>query len=225
MKIGIISDIHANIYGLKAVLKKMKRADVILCAGDIVGYYTFANEAIEEIKKNNIKCVLGNQDAYLLGAITMSKNPLIKAPLNFTRKIISKNNLEYLRKIKNGSAKIEIDGLKIMICHGSPWDKFEGYIYPDFNNFDKFKKIKSDLVILGHTHRPMIKKIGNLTIINPGSCGQPRDYNNKASCAIFDTKSKKAKIIRVKYDISKVLKALEKQNFDKKLGAMLKTGK
>lgn len=225
MKIGIIADIHSNIYGLKSVLKKLEEVDLILCAGDFIGYYTFVNEIFEEIKKRDIKCILGNHDAYLLGLIPLSTNHIITAPILYTKEHIAKENFDYLKNIGKASCELEIDNLKIKMYHGSPWDEFEGYVYPDFNNFSKFKGIEADLIILGHTHWPLIKKIDDLLIVNPGSCGQPRDYNPKASYAIFDTKTKNIVIERVKYDIDKVCEQARKENFDEKLIEILKRKK
>lgn len=224
MKIGIISDIHSNIYGLRAVLKELKKTDFIICAGDIVGYYTFVNEVFEEIKKNNIQTILGNHDGYLLGMIPESQNPITRLPLDFTKKNILPENIAYLEKIKNAKIELDIDGLKIKMYHGSPWQEFEDYVYPD-SDFAKFENIGADLVILGHTHWPVIKKIGRTLVVNPGSCGQPRDYDSRSSYGIFDTRTKEATIERVPYEIDEVCKAAEDQGFDKKLCQILKRKK
>ena len=222
MKIGIISDIHSNIEGLRNVLEKLKGVDVILCAGDITGYYTFINEVINEIKSKNIKTIIGNHDAYLLKLILLPKNLIIKKSISYTSSIISKENLAYLKKIKKASMEVKIDNLKIKMYHGSPWNEFEEYIYPDYQNFDKFLKVNADLIILGHTHIPMVKKLPGKIIINPGSCGQPRGNDRRASFAIFNTKTKKIKIEMVEYDVEKVINEAKKNKIDKKLINLLK---
>lgn len=226
MKIGIIADIHSNIYGLKSVFKELENIDTILCAGDIVGYYTFVNEVFDAIRKRNIKCVLGNHDAYVLNKLDiLSFNDIARASLLFTREHIARENLDYLKKIGKPSLKIEIDGLKISMYHGSPWDELEEYIYPNYSNFQKFKEIDADLIILGHTHWPMIKKVDGITILNPGSCGQPRDYDPRASFGIFDTATRNVAIKRVEYDINKVCEAVDKNGLDKELIKILKRAK
>jgi putative phosphoesterase len=217
MKIGIIADIHSNIFGLRAVLKKLEKMDVILCAGDIVGYYTFINEVFGEIKNRNIKCVLGNHDAYLLEMIPFPTNPIVKPPIIYTKEQILKENLDFLKKTGSASCELEIDNIKIKLYHGSPWDNFEEYIYPDYQNFEKFDEVAADLIILGHTHCPMIKKTGDKIILNPGSCGQPRDYDFRASYAIFDTKTREVIIQKIEYDFEKVCQAARKEKFDERL--------
>lgn len=226
MKIGIIADIHSNIYGLQAVLQELENIDTILCAGDIVGYYTFVNEVFDELRKRNIKCILGNHDAYLLGRLDLlSFNPSARASLLFTRDNIAKNNLDYLENIGKAHLDIEIDGLKISIRHGSPWNELEEYIYPDYLKFERFQQIEADLVILGHTHWPMIKRVGKVMVLNPGSCGQPRDYNPQASYAIFDTKTRDVIIKRIEYDVNKVCRGIQQKSLDKELIKILKRTK
>ncbi len=65
------------------------------------------------------------------------------------------------------------------------------------------------MIILGHTHYPLVKKVGEKMVINPGSCGQPRDNNPLASAAIFNTKTRKVDIIRVAYDQRPVIEAVK----------------
>ena len=225
MKIGIIADIHSNIYALKKVISQLGGTELILSAGDIVGYYPFVNAVFDELKRRNVQCILGNHDAYLLGMKSVPANPIIQKSIEYTKRVISEENLAYLKKIKKANSEIEIDGLKIKMYHGSPWDELEGYIFPDYHNFNKFKEINADLIILGHTHWPMIKKIGGKIIINPGSCGQPRDYDSRASFIIFDTKTKNIQIKRVDYEIEKVCEAVKKEGLNEELSEILRRTK
>ena len=225
MKIGVIADVHSNIYGLKSVLKELEGIDIILSAGDIVGYYTFVNEVFDEFRKRNIQTILGNHDAYLLGMIPASASSIIQKSVEYTKKVINKDNFDYLKKIGKANLDIKIDNLRIKMYHGSPWNKFEEYIFPNYQSFEKFKEIDADLIILGHTHWPMIKKIGEKIIINPGSCGQPRDYDPRASFTILDTKTRNISIKRVDYEIDKVCQAVKRAGLDEQLIQILKRKK
>lgn len=210
MKIAFISDIHSNKHGLLEVLKHLKKVDSIICAGDITGYYPFPNEVIKLLIANKVISIIGNHDKYLLvGNAPQNANSLVKDSVSFTKKIITKGSMEYLKNLST-VLDLVIDNKRVQVCHGSPWDNLEERIYPDYSNFERFKNIDSDVIVLGHTHYPMIKNIGNKTIINPGSCGQPRDFNS-LSYAIWDTKNDKFEIKRVKWDIEKFKKdALKK---------------
>ncbi len=221
MKIGIISDIHSNLYGLRAVLNQLKDADCILCAGDITGYYTFVNEVFEELEKHKVKFIIGNLDYYLLQAVPLARSQIIKDSIKYTKNKISEENLLKIKSTKSHDDLI-IGGLKIKMYHGSPWNELEEYIYPDYDNFEKFKDIDADIIILGHTHRPIIKQVGKVTVLNPGSCGQPRDNNPKASFAIIQTQNKKISLERVEYDINKVCEEAIKEGFDRRLIEVLK---
>jgi putative phosphoesterase len=216
MKIAIISDIHGNIYGLKKVLSDLPKIDKIICAGDITGFYPFVNEVIKEIKNKNVISVKGNHDEYLIdGKAPKDKNIDIKNSVEQMKRIISIKNLDYVKSLPE-SLNLDIDGNKVLVVHGSPWNHLEGRIYPDFADFDNFLKVDADVIILGHTHRPFIKRIGNKIIINPGSCGQPRDYN-LASYILWDTKKNVLENKRVFFDINKFKEEALKRGTDKKL--------
>lgn len=216
MKIAFISDIHGNYEGLITVLKQIGRIDRIICAGDITGYYPFANEVTEKIKKSNILSVRGNHDQYLLdGKAPKSASRKVKESIEFTKKIISKRSLKFLEKLPN-RLMFEIKGKKVLVCHGSPWDHLEERIYPDYAHFERFESVDADIIVLGHTHYPLVKKVGRKTIINPGSCGQPRDYN-LLSYAIWDTDKNSFEIKRAEWDIAKFKKEAGKKGTDSKL--------
>lgn len=221
MKIGIISDIHSNIYGLKAVLEQLKETDLILCAGDITGYYTFPNEVLDLLKDKDVKFIKGNFDQFILNGY--SSNELIQESIDFTRSVITPENLDIL---KTAPTQLEFifDHIKIAIFHGSPWQVDE-YINPDYDQFDKFQKVDADLIILGHTHKPMIYEIGSKIVVNPGSCGQPRDFDTRASFAIFDTQTSKAELNRVEYDYKEVINAVKKFNLSPRLIEILQRTK
>lgn len=221
MKIGIISDIHSNVYALESVLKRLKGVDLILCAGDITGYYPFVNEVFESLESHNVVFIKGNHDAHLCGVKLKDPRPIDSQSFEYTKNQISNINLDKLRNAPV-QQELSLDELKVIMFHGSPWDNLEEYIYPDYRDFDKFKEIGADVIILGHTHYPMIKKIEKKLVINPGSCGQPRDYDPRASSVIMDTSTKEVRIERVQYDIDRVCQAVKKLGFDNKLSEILK---
>ena len=115
----------------------------------------------------------------------------------------------------------EIDGIRFLVCHGSP-DNINQYLYPDNNViFELFKKYinKIDIVVLGHTHYQAKWEVGPLNIINPGSVGQPRsgEFNPnrvkekcRAEWAMYDTKTMKFDFRNTFYDGSNLIKQIEK---------------
>lgn len=205
MKVAIISDIHGNIHGLKRVFSEISETDKIICAGDITGYYPFINEVINELKKNNVVSVRGNHDQYLIdGKAPEDKKDEIKNSVKRMKKLISEESFNYIKNLPV-YIKTTIDKRRVLVTHGSPWNHLEERIYPDYLNFNRFLSLDSDLVILGHTHYPFIKKVGKLTIVNPGSCGQPRD-ENILSYTIWDTEMNSFENKRLTWDIEKFKK-------------------
>lgn len=219
MKIAIISDIHGNLSAFQTVWKKIKNYPLILNAGDLTGYYPDINPVIGQLKAKKVRNILGNHDRYLIEKhLPTDINPVITEPFEDNLKKITSENLAFLEQLPQ-NATFELDGLKIGLYHGSPFDPDE-YIFPDMP-LDRFKKLNFDFIILGHSHWPMLKKVGKMTIINPGSVGQPRDYDRRLSCATLDTKSRKIEIIRLKYDVEKTLRKIKQSGFDPALGKVL----
>lgn len=220
MKIAIISDIHGNHTAFKKVWEEVKNFPLILNAGDMTGAYPDINLVINELQAKNVKNIIGNHDRVLIENKLPSGFPdeSIK-PFEHDLKNISPKNLLFLKTLKPAE-NLEIEGLKIGLYHGSPFDPDE-YIYPD-SSLSRFKKLNFDVLILGNTHWSMIRKIGKMTIVNPGSVGQPRNYDNRASYAILDTEDKTIQIKRVKYNITETINKIKKLNYHPELIKILK---
>lgn len=214
MKIGIISDIHANPFGLEAVLTHLYDVDIILCAGDMTGYSPLVNETFEILKSyENIKYIIGNHDYYLINGYKSNVNSIVKKSVFLTKKIIKKEYLEFLKNMKITNF-FYLDNLKIKLIHGSPFDPLEGYVYPDYPiDPNKFCLDSENILILGHTHYQMYKKFEKFQIINPGSCGQPRDKSISAGCSILDTQNLKVELFKVNYDVQPIVNILTKEKW------------
>lgn len=206
MKIGIIADIHGNLRALESVAKvfKNRRIKKIFCLGDMVGYYQNSLEVLTFVRNNNMACILGNHEAYLLGSLKVPKKKEKLYFLSDIRRNIDKKYWQWLKALPK-YIKINIQGRSLAFFHGSPWEQLNGYVYPDSDQFSRFSNLKLDYVFLGHTHYPMRKKIGNLNLINPGSCGQSRDGENKAKAAILDLDSDRVDFIKASYDIQEMI--------------------
>ena len=204
--IAAIADVHSNLEALKKVFGKIKNCEMILNAGDIVGYNANPNECVDVIRKSKIKSVLGNHDHACITGDTVGMNPIAAEAVAWTRKRLGDDGMKCLRKLPE---KLEIvyKGKSIVVLHGSPADPINDYVFPWTLEriFEKFlKDAKADILILGHTHVPFVKKLECGIVVNPGSVGQPRDHNRDASYALIDVIRMDAKIFRVDYDIPKV---------------------
>lgn len=203
MKIGIFADIHGNIYAFEKIWKALKKesCDRYFFLGDICGYYYYQNEIIDILKGvKNLTSVIGNHDDMFLKMLrdeNIEKKYTEKygKSCQLLKSSIKPENLDFL---KNLPGEKIIENGNIALFHGSPWDRLNGYVYPS-NLPDLFHELPYKFIFLGHTHHPMNKKIGDTRIINPGSCGQPRDCN-LASYVILDYKRRKVKLKRVEYN-------------------------
>jgi putative phosphoesterase len=181
MRIGIVSDIHCNHAGLAAALEQMGPVDELLCAGDSVLEYRLGNEALELLRERKARCVLGNHELVLLGphGERARAMPHVRA-----------DNVEWLRSLPL-RVELEVAGKRILMVHGSPFDPFDEYIYPGSRQLRKLADVDADYLIYGHTHCQLVERVGNVTVINPGSAGDGRDHRNgrALSYAVLDVAS------------------------------------
>lgn len=205
MLLGIVSDPHGNSYGLQAVLNALddEAVDQIVCAGDVIGYYPFVNETIALLRDRGVACIAGNHDLYLRGDLTVSDERWKAYNLDYVDQVITQANRRWLADLPL-QLDLAIDATTILVVHGSPWSP-EDYVY--FNTIDsgRFQDVRADVLVMGHTHIPLVRHLpganGDLLLLNPGSCGQPRDYIPLASYAVFDTATREARVSRVPFDV------------------------
>lgn len=214
--IALISDIHGNYEALKKVLGEIDGMGIneIYCLGDIVGYYSQVNECCYELRERNVNSILGNHDWYMISDSDCPRSKSATECLNYQKKVITEDNLNWL-------AGLPISGYvgDLAYVHGGWNDPLEEYLNP---TDDYFTKYPNRFFASGHTHRQVIRKIGDKTYCNPGSVGQPRDGNPKSSFATFDGEN--FKLYRVDYDIEEVCRLMAIAGFDEYYYKRLKTG-
>lgn len=205
MTVAVFSDIHGNIYALEKAIKLMEeyKVDKYLFLGDMAGYYYYQNESIELLNTlENITCIKGNHDEYFLKSLK-DNNYLEKLIHNYGKSYqllnnnISKTSMDYFTGLQENEKNEFYEAY-----HANPNNSLEDYIYKDTDiDFITNKNI----LFLGHTHHEMQRKYKDCTIINPGSIGQPRDYN-QASFSIVDVKNIYIQNIRYTYNSKKLQK-------------------
>jgi len=212
MKVALLSDIHGNVFALQSVLNAVKKKgiDTLIVTGDFVGYYFWPAEVFALLKDWNMVAIGGNHDRMLKNVKNDDEYRLkirkkYGSGLDIALDQLDKERIKWLMNLPN-SIEYETDNGNMLLCHGSPWDKDE-YIYPDLKNesLSRYDKLNVKWVIQGHTHHSMFKKSGGVTIINPGSVGQPRNKQIGAQWAQLDTISNKADFFCEQYDIKHVV--------------------
>ena len=224
MTLAVFSDIHGNIHSLEKALKLMDtfKPEKYLFLGDMAGYYYYQNECIELLSTlDNLVSIKGNHDEYFLNALNnVEKLKKLDAKYGKSYSMLSSSLTPKSKVFFNNLLSYEKNNY-YEAYHGSPNNYLEEYIYPDKDiNF----KTSTPFVFLGHTHYPMNIKFNNTMIINRGSIGQARDFN-QGSFYIVDLKDKKFENIRYKYDSSKLNKKILELNDKQYLMDVLKRGK
>jgi diadenosine tetraphosphatase ApaH/serine/threonine PP2A family protein phosphatase len=220
MRILIISDVHANLVAMEAVLQAAGPVDAIWNLGDIVGYGPRPRECIDRLLSLGPAASLtGNHDWAAIGRLSLDEfNPVAKFATWWTTACLSPEHMQYLESLPNRI--IEDDW---MLVHGSPRHPVWEYVYTATVARQNFALFDSPVCFLGHTHiqlyvsegmanrgrsplQPADGEVlhleGDRYIINPGSVGQPRDNNPTSAFALFDPDARTVTFRRVPYDIA-----------------------
>jgi putative phosphoesterase len=189
MKIGIVSDIHASPQALRRTLEDMPAVDKVLCAGDAISDYRFCAETVDILQRARVQCIQGNHETGLFGG----RNP------DYLRKCQREFAPELLDFLASAPLSLELEaaGAKVLMVHASPWRPIDEYIYPHSPTLARFAQLPYDFVIFGHTHVPLVHRANTVTVINPGSCSQPRDPDRRGSYAILDLERRVVELRRV----------------------------
>jgi putative phosphoesterase len=201
MTVAVLADVHSNLHALQAVLAEVDRLNVtsVFCAGDVVGYGAFPNECCSIIKDRRCEFVLGNHDIAALHGDHAGMNPFAARAILWTADKLNEDSKAFLREAKKES-RFLIDDRKAAMYHGSP-TSIDEYVFEDKVTEELMASSGADILILGHTHVPCVIQKGARLFINPGSVGQPRDGNMRASFALFDSVTNKCTVMRVPYDL------------------------
>lgn len=229
MRYAILSDIHSNLEALEAVFADAQKqeAQAFLCCGDIIGYGANPNECIEKLVSLKTRSILGNHDeAAIYGSTLSSFNPQAKKALLWNKEALSEISRGYLTDLP---MDLTADG-KVHLVHGSP-RSIEEYVV----GLEQAAQILSEMettlpevniLCFGHTHMAMYigpradlieedanHKIlrlqeGKRYLVNPGSVGQPRDKDWRASYAVFDSETLVLEFRRIEYDVASAQKKI-----------------
>ena len=179
MKIGIVSDVHCNEAGLQRALDILWDADDLICLGDSIYEYRFSNEVIRLLKQRGAHTILGNHEEGFLG------------PHGARARQANGINPSLLQWLAERPKRLELSvaGKKLLIVHSTPWEPRGAYIYPHSSLLGRFGETDADFVLYGHTHHQLVRRVGDVLVVNPGSAGEARDNSNgrQLSCAMLDT--------------------------------------
>jgi len=219
MLIAVISDVHGNLPALEAVLADVGTIDAIVCCGDLVGYYPDVAEVVDRVRTLGARVVRGNHELMATGAREIPPERAGYYRIDWTRRALSEAQLAWLAALPPSLA-LARDGLAIEVRHASPWDE-ETYLHPDSAQLARVVLPEGSWLLLGHTHHPMRLRAGAGVVANPGSVGQPRDWDPRAAYARLDTATGRWEQRRVAYDHVAFQRRLAALGFDPRSVALL----
>lgn len=248
MRFLIVSDIHANLHGLRTVLEHVGgQYDQAVCLGDVVGYGAYPNECCELLRNVRSWCLRGNHDAAAIEQLSIADfNDIAAEAMLWTRRQLSVVNISWLESLRSSLDNAEHN---FQAVHGSLRDTLEEYILDRNIARASLELMQRPVCFFGHTHvaesysrevkpkqfSPVQDKGflrgGQFTVeanwqylINPGSCGQPRDGNPQARYALFDTATRRLEIRALDYDWLAARTAILEAGLPRDLGDRLIVG-
>ncbi len=220
MRYLIISDIHANLTAFETVLKDSQgKWDVIWCLGDIIGYGPNPNECVSLVRDSEHIALSGNHDWAVLNRLDLANfNDEARQAIKWTQSVLTEESRDYLEELPTSIVQGDFT-----LAHGSPRHPVWEYLVDEESALANFAIIETRYCLVGHSHTPFIfveineKSVdlynpmysqplnleGSRLIINPGSVGQPRDYDPRAAYALLDTDKMTWEHHRVVYDVRK----------------------
>jgi len=226
MRYLILSDIHSNIDALNACVQRAKNAgyDAAFCCGDLVGYGPNPIEAIDGVRAISAVTIRGNHDRVAAGLDEATQfNPHARHAVYWTRAVLPEAYRQYLAQLPVGPYDITAQA---QIVHGAITDE-DDYIFTEADADENFVLTSKPLTFFGHSHFPVVFssdgngpatqaasyefdefiavkcEAGKKLLVNPGSVGQPRDGDARASFAIWDADRSRIEFYRVEYDVKR----------------------
>ena len=246
MRAAVLSDVHANLPALEAVLAAIEPAEVdeLWCLGDVVGYGADPEACTELVRERCAVCLAGNHDIAVLGDLDISSfSETARAAVEWTRERASAATLDYLRGLEPAMKHAEIG-----LFHASPRDPIWEYVLSIEQAEAGFDAQDERIGLIGHSHvalffnRPDGARRGyshgaqagdgaaldldsGAWLLNPGSVGQPRDGDPRAAWMELDTEELTARYHRVPYEIEKAAAAIREGGLPEPLAERLFVGR
>jgi diadenosine tetraphosphatase ApaH/serine/threonine PP2A family protein phosphatase len=242
MRILVLSDIHANLTALEAVLASADgRWEAAWFLGDLVGYGPDPEACVARLREMDALCLSGNHDWAVLGKLDMTEfNPDARKVVDWTRECLSAEALGFLE----AQPPMRVEG-PFTLAHASPRHPVWEYILDLDTALDNFAHLSTPYCFVGHSHLPLVYALDEAAeeisgyvapagevidlgpqrlILNPGSVGQPRDGDPRAAYALLDTEAATWEYVRVPYDIPAVQERMRDLRFPNRLIRRLADG-
>jgi|SRR5690625_403075 len=226
MKLAFVSDIHGNAIASLAVLKdiKQRNVDKIYVLGDLCYRGPEPQRSLDLVRSMDVDVIKGNADEWVVRGIKEGEVPegvrsMMNNERDWTVSKLTDDNINYLKNLPT-ELNLAFDNVDIHAFHATPTSLFD-VVPSDASDEILTEEIMvsdADIFIYGHIHKPYVRFIDGKCIINTGSVGLPFDGSNKASYTIVEIEENNigASIIRVSYDVNKVIKQFKESDYPNK---------
>lgn len=229
MRLGVLSDIHANLPALEAALEALRAegVDEVLVLGDLVGYGPHPKEVIALLWREGLPAIAGAWDLRVAYPLPVPlPEGLGKATLEWTRSRLSEKELAYLRSLRLSHRRTYGDK-RLVGFHGKPGRPEE---HPDLLGPAKeflalLERYGAQVLLLGGRHLPLARRVGTGLLADPGSVGLSLSGEPGADALVLDTDTLEARFLKVPYDLGRLLFDLRAWDLPQALERVYRTGR
>jgi putative phosphoesterase len=187
VKIVIITDLHGNYEAVRALPEAY---DELWVLGDLVNYGPEPGAVVDFVRANSTVVVRGNHD-HSLGydvdpRCTARYQKMADVTRRYSASVLKKDQKEFLRQLPL-NLELKRQDTRFYLCHAKPSDPLYGYCPEQSEDWVKeLDQVNADALLVGHTHTPFVRQIGNRVVVNPGSLGQPKTGKSDACYAVWE---------------------------------------
>lgn len=213
MRILVVSDIHANLAALRAIPDA--GIDHVLCLGDLVDYGPDPAPCIDWVRARAAAAIEGNHDHAVAHHTSCRCAGAFRTLSEETREVmwrlLDAEHVAFLAA-RPTTAKVTLGGVRFQLVHATPSDPLYTYLPPNETArwAREIESVDADVLLVGHTHLPMVLRFGDKLVVNPGSVGLPRTKDGRASYAIIDDGV--PRLEKVEYDVEATVAALARND-------------
>jgi putative phosphoesterase len=220
MRILLLADIHGNWPALEAINEPF---DECLVLGDLVDYALDPSPCIHWVKEHATYSIRGNHDHGVAQNVRVQGKNGYKYLTALTRPLtqerVSPEEQRYLAGLPITS-RFTLDDARFLLVHATPRDPLDEYAVPDVDFWSRrLADVDANVICVGHTHHPYIIEVGDKVVINPGSVGQPRDGDPRASYAIIE--HQRVELKRIDYPVETTVQTIYESSLPEPAKALL----
>lgn len=220
MRILVLADIHANWPALEAINEPF---DVCLVLGDLVDYGLEPGPCIQWVKEHATFSVRGNHDHGVAQNVKVNGKNGFKYLTAITRPLTQERVTTADRRFLGAmpvTQRVTLENTRFLLVHATPRDPLDEYAISDAEFWSRrLGDVDANVICVGHTHHPYVLEVGDKLIINPGSVGQPRDGDPRASYAVID--NQRVELKRIEYPVEKTVATVLESNLPEPAKALL----